>query len=224
MKRISESQGQRVTPELLSTSAGYVRLLAPSGGEVFFTGSTYEIDWEATSDAATFTLMYSTDNGVKWIPILDATDLTGDNYLWTVPPLTGNKKACRIKVTGYNAAAFKVEEDISDAPFTIEVIQVTSPKADDPLTSGDIWEITWTTHETKEPVALVMLHYSKDGGAKWIPIPANITEDLGTYPWTVPGVKGIKKKCKVKVVLQDEAGKPLSSDMSDGFFTITASP
>ena len=42
----------------------------------------------------------------------------------------------------------------------------------------------------------------------------------GSYNWKVPAVAGIKKRCRVKVVLLDSLGSIIGSDMSDKVFTI----
>jgi hypothetical protein len=225
VKTIAEAAGQTVTMELVSTSAGYVRLLSPIGGEILPTGEPYDIRWDASNDADYFQLKYSVDNGVNWLPIPGANHVTDTHYLWTVPFLTANKGASRIMVIGYNAAGMKVETDISDGPFTIEVAQVSSPKAGDVWTTGETRTITWTTHATKAPVASVKLSYIRDGATTWIPIPAAITGNPERYDWVipVPGKKP-KTKCKVKVVLKDAKGLTLGSDTSDGFFTLQPLP
>jgi bacillopeptidase F (M6 metalloprotease family) len=88
------------------------------------------------------------------------------------------------------------------------------------MTSGDPIDISWMTNQTIRPVTSVKLYYSLDGGATWKTIPATITGNPLTYPWTVPDVKTQKDKCKVKVVLRDAAGNLVGSDVSDSVFTI----
>jgi hypothetical protein len=124
-----------------------------------------------------------------------------------------------MKVTGFNSSGRKVGSDISDGTFVIEVLTVTSPKEGGLLTSGEPYRITWTTRETKHPVSKVKLYYTTNGGATWLPIRETITENLGYYDWT-PSAGKTKKKCKVKVVLKDEDGNSVASDLSDGYFTI----
>jgi hypothetical protein len=212
-------QGKTATFELVSMTS--LTLLAPTGGEVVHSGGTYDVMWESTPDMTTFKLTYSLDNGVTWVPIPGAKNVTENHYLWAVPIPAGNKKTCRVKVTGYNAANIKVKTDISDAPFTIEVVNVTLPKVEDILVSGETAEIKWATYATKRTVAKVKLSCTRNGGVTWIPIPANITGNPGTYLWTVPDVTALKRKCKVKVVLKDAKGISLGSDTTDGFFSIT---
>ena len=64
-----------------------------------------------------------------------------------------NKGSCLVKVIGYDASDVKVGEDTSDGTFTIEVIRLISPDGGETLTSDTTHTITWTTNNTKNPVA-----------------------------------------------------------------------
>jgi len=212
--------------KLISTNAGHVTLLAPSGGEILPSGGTYDIRWEASADAESFAVKYSMDNGVTWVPIPGSAHVTNTDFLWTVPVTAGNRRSCRIMVTGYNAADKKIGSDLSDAPFTIEVVRATSPKRDVVWNSGETRAITWITNETSKEVSTVKLFYTRDGGITWIPIPAAIAGNPERYDWVIPPVPGqkAKKKCKVKVVLKDAKGLTLGSDASNGYFTLQPLP
>jgi len=194
-----------------------ITVTAPNGGEIIPSGSTYPIQWEAPQDAVNFTLKYSMDNGKTWKPL--ASEMADTSYDWAVPTPPKNKTKCLVKVIGYNASGKKVAAGSSDAPFTIEVLTVTSPNGGEICTSGDPYTITWTTNGTKKPVEKVVLKYTKNGGKKWKKIEA-LTENTGTYEWTVPDVPKTKSKCLVKVVLKDAKGNTVGSDTSDSSFTI----
>jgi uncharacterized delta-60 repeat protein len=199
-------------------------LLTPNGGEVIPSGSSYDIQWNATPEAVSFDLFYSLDKGGSWISIAKA--LTNTIYPWQVPKTKGNKKACLVKVIGYNGATKKIGADTSDKPFTIEVVRLTSPNGGGaPLTQNDIIDITWTAYETNQPITKVKLYYTKDAGVTWNSIPglSGATYPPGNYSqsWTVPWVGTTpKNKCKVKVVLKDAKGVIRGSDASDNYFTI----
>jgi hypothetical protein len=204
-----------------------VHLLIPNGGEIIPSGYIgYDIQWEATPVAESFDLFYSLDSGEGWTSI--AKDVRNTTHSWSVPPTTGNKKACLVRVVGYNAARTKkIGSDTSDKPFTIEVVKLTSPiGGPPPLKQGDNINITWTAYETTQDITKVQLFYTKDGGANWILIPSTLPP--GIYPpgdyiqsWTIPPVGTTPKtKCKVKVVLKDQKGVIRGSDVSDNFFTI----
>jgi hypothetical protein len=138
------------------------------------------------------------------------------SYNWQVPCPKNNKKQCLFKVIGYDLSDRKIGEDVSDLPFTIEVIYLVSPNGGQRLPSGYTWTIRWQTNCTKKPVAKVELKYTSGGGL-WNLI-TTLDGNHGTYPWTVPNVSSAK--CKVKVVLKDANGSILGQDVSDGFFTI----
>jgi hypothetical protein len=189
-------------------------LLAPNGGEIIPSGSTYTIRWSTPPDAVKFTLRYSINNGSTWKLI--AKNVTGTSYNWSVPILKSSKN-CLIKVIGYNSAGANIGEDTSDSTSTIEVVKVTSPDGGETLTSGSTHTITWQTNGTIRPVASVKLSYSINGGGSWKAI-KTVTGNPGSYNWPVPYVSS--SSCKVKLVLKDAGGATVGNDVSDGVFTI----
>jgi hypothetical protein len=196
-------------------------VVQPNGGESVPAGGTYPIIWDAPSEATKFTLKYSVDKGLTWKTI--ATDVSGLSYDWTpVPVPSKNKRQSLVKVIGYNAKNVKVGSDKSDAPFTIEVVKLTSPNGGVAYTSGDPLTITWTTNATQATVAKVRLYYTKDAGVTWLPItfPPHIFGNPGSFDWTVPTVVSSKPNCKVKVELRGSLGDILGTDVSDNYFGI----
>jgi hypothetical protein len=69
----------------------------------------------------------------------------------------------------------------------------------------------------------VKLYYTIDNGLTWKPI-TTLTENTGSYSWSVPPVTKDKTKCKVKVVLKDAMGNMVGNDTSNDTFTITHGP
>ena len=193
-------------------------VIKPNGGEVIPSCSTYTIQWSAPSNAVKFDLKLSMSNGTTWTTIENK--VTGTSYSWTVPTPANNKEKCLVKVIGYDASGVELGEDKSDAPFTIEVVKVTSPNGGEPLESGKTWTITWQTNGTISPVAKVELYYTSGGGI-WKKITTR-SSNTGSFPWEVPWVSSTK--CKVKVVLKDASGRTVGSDVSDKVFTIKPVP
>jgi hypothetical protein len=98
-----------------------VLLLTPNGGEMIPSNSSYDIQWEAAPVVESFDLYYSLDGGGSWTRI--DKDVRNTTYPWPVPKIIGNKKACLVRVFGYNGARTKrIGYDTSDKPFTIEVV------------------------------------------------------------------------------------------------------
>jgi len=214
-------QGKTSTFELISMTG--LNLLTPNGGEIIPSGGTYDITWRSSPNMTIFRLAYSLDNGVTWIPIPGAENVTENHYLWTVPIPAKNKKSCRIKVSGYNEANINVKTDISDSSFTIEVVKVTSPDGSEVWSSDELRSITWMTNETIKPVAKIQLFYTKNSGITWLPITTITGGNPGSFDWIVPSPAKAKKNCKVKVVLRDSAGNSIGSDISDQVFKIQPS-
>jgi hypothetical protein len=196
-----------------------VTLLAPNGGEVIPSGSTYTIQWGVSSQAVTFRLKYSLDNGMTWMPIPGADEVTGNSYDWKVPKPLGNRQTCFVKVIGYKKLGVKVGADRSDSHFAIEVVRLDSPKGGDILTAVKTYPITWITSETKDTVAKVKLYYTKDGGNTWNLI-KTLKGNPGNYSWLVQTVTKARTQCKVKVELKDSSNNMLAEDASNGYFTI----
>jgi hypothetical protein len=197
-----------------------VTVISPNGEELFATGELVDITWGAPAQAVKFKLFYSVDNGVTWVAITKDF-VTEKTHQWTVPALTANKKSCLVKVVGYNSKNVSVGSDRSNKPFTIEVVKLTYPEGGGTFYSGEKEILTWTVNATKNPVASIKLYYTKNGGTTWTSITTLTDGELTSHEWTVPAVTSPKTKCKVKVVLKDEVGANLGSDVSDGFFTIS---
>ena len=195
-----------------------IQVFQPNGGEILHPFDSSWIQWSAASEAVSFTLSYSLNDGKTWNTIEE--NVTGNSYHWTVPTPPGNKRKCLVRVVGYDESGKKFGSDKSDALFTIEVVELLSPnESGETLYSGETYPISWEIYETKNPVAYVELFYTKDGGATW-----NLIESLSgspeNYNWLVPTVRSAKNECKVKVVLKDVDGKTVGADSSDNLFTI----
>ena len=203
--------------EMVVHSFAGVRLLTPDGGEVIQSGSNYLISWEAISKAVTFKLTYSMDGGQTWKRIAD--DILTTTHEWSVPPPKNNRRECFVKVTGYDAKGNRVGVDRSHAPFTIEVARVVSPQEEDVWLAGNSYDITWSTFKTVAPVTNVTIYLTKDGGTTWTFL-TSLDEDLGLWKWQVLSVARERKKCRIKVVLKDENGTTVGSDVSEGYFVI----
>lgn len=194
-----------------------VTVLTPNGGEILATGSKYNIQWGAPASAVRFRLLYSINNGATWQLI--ANNVSGMNYYWTVPRLVRNSRQCLIRIVGLRDDGTVVGSDRSDAPFSIEVVRLTSPNGGEVLTSGDPLTITWITNSTRRPVASVVLSYTFNNGTTWRRIDV-VPDNPGTYDWTVPVVTD-PKSVKVRVILRDSANRNIGMDVSDDSFSIS---
>jgi hypothetical protein len=104
---------------IATSSVTAVKLLSPNGGELFYTGETKTVNWEAPAGVSNFLLSYTKNNGYTWITI--AKTITGTTYRWNIPQLTKTYSKCKVRVIGYNANGKEVGRDKSDGTLTIEI-------------------------------------------------------------------------------------------------------
>ena len=200
-----------------------VTVTSPNGGESWLSGTTAMIAWRAAEHAVKFNVTYSMDNKQTWVPIKNG--VTGTSLSWTLPKLSTPKKKCFVRVVALDASKVNIGSDTSDAPFTIEAVRLISPNGGEIVPANESYDIRWTVNEVKKPVDHVELLYSLDGGMTWKSINTErVDGNPGTYPWLVPPVEETMNKCKVKLVLKDNKGATLASDVSDNPFTISTSP
>jgi hypothetical protein len=200
-------------------------LFSPNGAEVIPSGSSYTIEWSASSEAVRFDIGYSLDNGAVGTWKLIANNITDYSYNWTVPALDRNNNTCRVGVRGYNASGGVVGTDTSDNPFKIEVVKLTYPNGGETLISGNTYQITWQTNSTIRPVQSVQIYGSPNEGqlGTWR-LMTTVSGNPGFYDWTVPQVATAKDKCRLGLRLLDSASTPIGQDVGDGNFTVQPAP
>jgi len=93
-----------------------VRLIRPNGGQNFLPGDSVLIKWRKfyPPRCDSFSLSYTIDNGITYLPILNSIPSTESTYNWIVPNTPS--ESCRVKVTAYGPGT---QFDESDALFTI---------------------------------------------------------------------------------------------------------
>ena len=198
----------------------------PNGGENLDAGATATITWNAPAAAEKYDLYYTTNNGMTWKLITsgyaspDFTNATYSAWSWPVPK--GNASACKVKVVAKNGAGRVVGSDVSNKPFTIQTLKVTSPNGGESLGAQTTPTIAFTIYG-QQNAASATISYTMNNGASW-PAITTLTGALTpggyTCSWNVPAVATLKSACKVKVVLKSATGAVLGSDVSDLAFAI----
>ncbi|MBI5218940.1 MAG: T9SS type A sorting domain-containing protein [Bacteroidia bacterium] len=188
-----------------------VIVTVPNGGESWQVGTSQIVTWVSAPTSTYFNVYYSTNNGTGWTSLTSYT--SNYTYSWTIPNYPGTQNL--VKVEDYNNTC---KYDISDAVFTISpptpVITVTSPNTAVTWYVGNSYNITWTTQYVTS--SYVKIEYSTNNGSTWTDVAA-VTENDGTYAWTVPNT--LSTQCLVKV---SDYYTPSTYDVSNTAFTIAA--
>jgi len=134
-------------------SGGGVRLSSPNGGERWTGGTLHSIIWTSYNiNAVSYTLEYSSDNGVIWNYI---TEVPGDrsSYQWSVPSIDTTQAL--VKVTA-NLNDGTSKSDTSDNVFTILLSACSTPvhalfSTSSPLiTLQNTLDVTFTDQSTSD--------------------------------------------------------------------------
>ena len=211
------NKGILLYKEQLSRGRDFVlKVVSPNGREKLAAGRAYKIEWQAPLKATSFTLFYSKDNKATWKSIAKVGNVR--EYRWRVPAQNGRKTKCFVKVIARDASGKKIGQDLSNRPFTIEVLKLLSPNGGETLKAGERTVVRWRTYALTRPVAKVLLQYSINGGKRWKTFKTFTGKNAGRFRWSVPNVSSTR--CKVRVVLKDSSGKNIALDASDKVFTI----
>lgn len=90
-----------------------VQVLAPNGGEVLMSGSTFPIRWQTEGEIASLAIDLTIDGGATWTHV-GTPNASDGSYDWRVPKIVADRCLIRIHVLD-NAAIV----DVSDAFFSI---------------------------------------------------------------------------------------------------------
>jgi hypothetical protein len=185
-----------------------IAVVNPNGGQTLNALSTYTITWtNGASVSGLYRLRYrnfATGNNTTI-----ASNVTGNNYVWTVPNIIGDYK---IWVEDQNNTC---KFDTSNANFTIIPATpiLTSPNGGEFWGAGTSQTITWNT-STIYSGATVRLDYSLDSGLTWNVIIASAS-NTGSYSWTVPNLQSNQTLVRISTV-----GAQTLTDVSNAVFTI----
>jgi hypothetical protein len=197
--------------------ANIITITAPNAGEVIPSGSTFTIVYDAPAEVSSVKVRYSLNGGATWLLAVGTPGLPGeDSFDWNVPTPVKNRTKALVKVIGFNASNKKIGSGMSDAPFTIEVVSINEPVADDTVTKGSVYPVTWTTNDTKAPVSSAKVFYTFGSSGIWKPANGTVVDPLGSFSWNVPSP--VKTKIvKLKVVLKDALGVTVGNAVSKAF-------
>lgn len=203
-----------------------VTLLAPNGGEMWFSGEIDTIRWQATDDIgiAAYSLSYTTNGGGSWNSILPRTNGNPGVYAWTVPNLVTSN--CKVRVLCWDDVQH-LGIDMSDAPFRIHFPDSQGPTVDIVLPDGgEVWTanssryIFWSASDTSG-IDSVAIQYSPDNGDNWAAILPFTHNNPGFYEWLLGDTPA--RESLIRVIAKDLLGN-IGHGVSQSVFTIRKSP
>ncbi len=197
-------------------------LVTPNGGETLTSGDIYTVQWKSpTNDTIGYhNLLYSLDNGGTWNWIRSVGPNVR-NFDWMVPAVAASAPISLFRVDVFNSGGTQIGSDVSDGNFTVSPrtnVLLTAPNGGETLTSGNNFTVQWKA-PTANPVGYYGLWYSLDSGATWAWI-GTAGGQRTDYNWMVPVVGGSTPTNLFRVRAFSSGGAPLSTDVSDGSFTI----
>jgi hypothetical protein len=190
-----------------------IPIIAPTGGEVIDSGLIYSVQYNAPASVSSVKVSYSLDGGITWFPAVGTPG--ADSFDWNVPTPVKNTAKALLKVIGFDASNVKIAAGRS-AKFTIEVVSITAPVADEIVTKGGVYTVTWTTNATKSPVSSAKVSYTYGSSGIWKPANGTVIDPLGSFSWNVPS-PAKSKIVKLKVILKDASGVTVGKAISKAF-------
>jgi len=179
------------------TIAGGLELVTPKEKDIWAAGYPHNIIWKTTGGISKVNLLYSV-GGRKYQPINTQALEDKNKYSWDVP-LEAVGKDVKIKVVSdSNKDTFS-----ESASFTIERIEVTSPRDGQRLQAGTSQEIKWKAEGTGK----VRIEYSYDDFKKAYLIGETSLEKR-SLAWDIPeeAVTSSEVKIRVKANHEDAQG------------------
>ncbi len=203
-------------PALGDTSANnfeiylpFVKVTRPNGGERFKVGVIENITWSSKRVNAV-NILYSTDNGVTFTPIVNSVGSVG-SYNWLVPDKAS--KNCVIMIRNADEPTMF---DYSDAVFEIykPAVTVVSPNGGERWRMGTNQNITWVSNDINN----VKIEFSTDDGLTYpTVITPSVNASLSSYSWVVPVDTVDYNNCKIRI---SDATSMEYKDESDSRFSI----
>jgi hypothetical protein len=213
-------EGSATVQEAGDTTPPVVTVNAPNGGEVWYMGTTQNINWTATDNVGvtSITIVLSRDGGTTFPDTLAKGEANDSVYPWLLPspPTT----TARIKVIAYDAAG-NSGQDASNANFQIvdgmpPAVTLNTPNGGEVWAIDSFFDITWTATDNVG-VASITLILSRDGAMNFPDTLAKGEANDGVYHWQVPPPP--TTTARIKVIAYDAAGN-LNADMSNANFQI----
>jgi hypothetical protein len=206
-----------------------VSLQIPNGGEKWYRGDSYCVNWSVTNATAPYrvNLYLSTDGGATY-PYIIVKDIPqgapgNGSFLWAVTTAYPTSPLCMVRAEVFDAFDTTAGDE-SDSMFEIAdrpvpkkfEVKLLSPNGGENWSSSSACDIKWSTGNGTLPVNITLEYSSTGIAGVYRTVAANIS-DTGTYGWTVPDL--FSKNCFARITATDALGN-VTSNASNSAFTI----
>jgi len=197
------------------SSADYITVTSPNGGETWQMGTTYNITWSDNISSNVKIELYK--SGTYNRLIKDSTPSNG-SYTWSIPTDLTESSSYKVKITSTSNSSVN---DFSNNYFTIEeqppadYITVTSPNGGETWQIGTSYTITWSDNITSN----VKIDLYKSG--TYNRLIKDSTPSNGSYSWSIPTDLTESSSYKVKITSTSNSSV---NDYSNNYFTIEEEP
>lgn len=186
-------------------------LIAPSGGERWYIGGQYDIQWSFSGSIDLIGIEYSLTGGAAWIAVAESTSNDG-LYRWEIPETPSEQ--CLVRI--YDVAHPGVGDTSGTFIMTVlSDITLHTPNGGEIWLVGSTYDIVWSSEGLIDQVSIA---YSHTGGLSWITIRDTTLND-GLHEWTVPAPPSLL--CLVRVF---DVTDHSVADTSDSIFTVREAP
>ncbi|NUN07635.1 MAG: T9SS type A sorting domain-containing protein [Ignavibacteriaceae bacterium] len=184
-----------------------LRVNSPNGNENYQAGSVQNITW--ISDViSTLRIEFSSDNGPTWNLISNSVTAAAGTYTWLVPNSATTQARIRISDSSNTLIS-----DLSDNPFQIGTLSVTTPNGGEEYQAGKNYNIQWTSSTS---IQNLRIEFSTNNGTNWSVITASTPATSGSFSWQIPSDVSTSQG-RVRIL---DASNNSIADTSDAVFTI----
>lgn len=151
-----------------------IELTGPTAGTKWNGFTDNEITWNSAF-IADVRIEFSSDNGVSWIDLTESTSAYTRTFTWSAPNILSTE--CLMKISD---AANPDVFNITETPFTLCNLELSSPNGNAFYRVGSPVEVTWTSEEVGD----LSLSYKTSEDGEWVIVEENIPVNDNSYWWT----------------------------------------
>ncbi|HET9212012.1 MAG TPA: Ser-Thr-rich GPI-anchored membrane family protein, partial [Thermoanaerobaculia bacterium] len=204
------------TPASLQIAVHAPGLSAPQGGETWYKGQTYNIQWSGSGSACDSTVKIEAYKGGVFYGTITSSTADSGSYSWTISASYVIGSDYKIKITGNTNSSYTSQSNsnfvVVDPPTCSFVL--TAPNGGETWYKGHSYNIAWPSPGGACSANVKIEAYKGDTFYATL---ANSTSNRGSYSWTVPSSYVDGSDYKIKIT---DAANATYTNQSSNPFTI----